>query len=89
MNENVHVYGAAHASNAVTAQRNQVLRNTDWLLALSMLPGVPVLLGFTFFMRVMLSRLVGSVLGLSNGAIFFGMATLSSVIKRDLSSMGK
>jgi modulator of FtsH protease len=45
--------------------------------------------------------LVGQVLGLANGAglvmmafagtgaIFLGMATLSSVIKRDLSSMGK
>jgi modulator of FtsH protease len=63
--------------------------------------GVPVLLAFTFFMGLMLSRLIGSVLGLSNGAglimtafagtsaIFMGMATLSSVIKRDLSSMGK
>ena len=63
--------------------------------------GVAVLLAFTFFMGVMLSRLVGSVLGLANGAglimmafagtgaIFLGMATLSSVIKRDLSSMGK
>jgi modulator of FtsH protease len=63
--------------------------------------GVPVLLGFTFFMGLMLSRLVGSVLGLSNGAglvmtafagtgaIFLGMASLSSVIKRDLSAMGK
>ena len=63
--------------------------------------GVPVLLGFTFFMGLMLSRLVGAVLGLSNGAglvmtafagtgaIFLGMATLSSVIKRDLSSLGK
>jgi modulator of FtsH protease len=63
--------------------------------------GVPVLLAFTFFMGLMLSRLVGAVLGLSNGmglvmtafagtgAIFLGMATLSSVIKRDLSSMGK
>ena len=127
-------------------QRNRVLRNTYWLLALSMVPtvlgawlgvstglmrgmgvgmsaivflagafgfifaieklknsaaGVPVLLGFTFFMGLMLSRLIGSVLGLSNGAglimtaftgtgqIFLGMATLSSVIKRDLSSMGK
>ena len=30
--------------------------------------GVPLLLAFTFFMGVMLSRLVGSVLGLSNGA---------------------
>jgi len=128
------------------AQRNRVLRNTYWLLALSMLPtvlgawigvatgianamspgiglvvflagafgfmvaiektknssaGVPVLLGFTFFMGLMLSRLVGQVLGLANGAglvmtafagtgaIFLGMATLSSVIKRDLSAMGK
>jgi len=63
--------------------------------------GVPMLLGFTFFMGLMLSRLVGSVLGLTNGAnlimtafagtggIFFGMAMLSSVIKRDLGSMSK
>jgi modulator of FtsH protease len=52
-------------------------------------------------MGLMLSRLVGSVLGMANGAslimlafagtgaIFLGMATLSSVIKRDLGSMGK
>jgi modulator of FtsH protease len=63
--------------------------------------GVPVLLAFTFFMGVMLSRMLSFVLGMSNGAglimtafagtglIFLGMATLSSVIKRDLSSMGK
>jgi modulator of FtsH protease len=63
--------------------------------------GVPVLLAFTFFMGVMLSRLIGSVLGLSNGAslimmafagtggVFLAMASLSTVIKRDLSSMGK
>ena len=132
--------------SASAEQRNRVLRNTYWLLALSMLPtvlgawigvatgiasamspgislvvflagafgfmyaiektknssaGVPVLLGFTFFMGLMLSRLVGQVLGLANGAglvmtafagtgaIFLGMATLSSVIKRDLSAMGK
>ena len=62
---------------------------------------MPLLLAFTFFMGVMLSRLVGSVLGLANGgslimmafagtgAIFLGMASLSSIIKRDLSSMGK
>jgi len=123
-----------------------VLRNTYWLLALSMVPtvlgawigvstgiaaamspgislvvflagafgfmfaiektkngaaGVPVLLAFTFFMGLMLSRLLGQVLGLANGAslvmlafagtgaIFLGMASLSSLIKRDLSSMGK
>ena len=127
-------------------QRQRVLRNTYWLLALSMVPtvlgawlgvstgimrslgggmgvilflagafgfifaiektknsaaGVPVLHGFTFFMGLMLSRLIGHVLGMANGAglimtafagtgvIFFGMATLSTVIKRDLSSMGK
>jgi modulator of FtsH protease len=58
-------------------------------------------LGFTFFMGLMLARLVGTVLGLKNGsslimmafagtgAIFFGMASLSSIIKRDLGSMGK
>jgi len=131
---------------ASAAERNRVLRNTYWLLALSMVPtvlgawvglatgiasamspgiglvvflvgafgfmfaiektknsaaGVPVLLGFTFFMGLMLSRLIGSVLGLGNGAglimtafagtgaIFLGMATLSTVIKRDLTSMGK
>ena len=127
-------------------QRNRVLRNTYWLLALSMVPtvlgawlgvstgitrtmgagmsaivflggafgfmyaiektknsaaGVPVLLGFTFFMGLMLSRLIGMVLGMNNGAglimtaftgtgvIFLGMASLSTIIKRDLSSMGK
>jgi len=63
--------------------------------------GVPVLLAFTFFMGLMLSRLVGTVLGLANGAtlvmtafagtgaIFLGMASLSTMIKRDLSAMGK
>lgn len=63
--------------------------------------GVPMLLAFTFFMGLMLSRLVGTVLGLANGAglimtafagtgvIFLGMASLSSIIKRDLGSMGK
>ena len=63
--------------------------------------GVPILLAFTFFMGLMLSRLVGIVLGMNNGAglimtafagtgvIFLGMASLSSIIKRDLSSMGK
>jgi modulator of FtsH protease len=62
---------------------------------------VPLLLAFTFFMGLMLSRLLGLVLGMANGTglvmmaftgttgIFFGMAALSSVIKRDLSAMGK
>jgi len=63
--------------------------------------GVPMLLAFTFFMGLMLSRLIGFVLQLHNGVelvmlafagtatVFFGMAALASVIKRDLSNMGK
>ncbi|AUA59550.1 Modulator of FtsH protease YccA [Achromobacter spanius] len=128
--------------------RNQVLRNTYWLLALSLIPtvlgaavglftginqvmgaspglsaivflvgafgmmfaieknknnsmGVVLLLAFTFFMGIMLSRLLGFVMGFSNGsqlvmtafggtAIVFGtMATLATTIKRDLSGMQK
>ncbi|SEQ13430.1 Bax inhibitor-1/YccA family protein [Giesbergeria anulus] len=127
-------------------QRQKVLRNTYWLLALSLVPtvlgawigvatgitsmlsggvgmivfmagafgfmfaiektkhsamGVPVLLAFTFFMGLMLSRMIGSVLGFKNGSelimtafagtagVFVVMASLASVIKRDLSGMGK
>jgi modulator of FtsH protease len=63
--------------------------------------GVPVLLGFTFFMGLMLSRMIAMVLGFKNGpelvmtafggtaGVFFAMASLSSVIKRDISGMGK
>jgi modulator of FtsH protease len=63
--------------------------------------GVVLLLAFTFFMGLMLSRMLGVVLGLGNGAslialafggtavIFFSMATLATTIKRDLSGMGK
>ena len=63
--------------------------------------GVPVLLAFTFFMGLMLSRMIGMVLGFKNGSelimtafagtagVFFVMASLASVIKRDLSGMGK
>jgi modulator of FtsH protease len=129
-----------------TAERNRVVRNTYWLLAISMLPtvlgayvgvttgisyaisgvmgmilmlagvfgfiyaiertkesatGVYVLLGFTFFMGLMLSRMIAMVLGFKNGAelvmtafagtagVFFVMASLATVIKRDLSGMGK
>ena len=145
MNQNVQNYTGA-AGSGMLAERNRVLRNTYWLLALSMVPtvlgayigvqtgitaglsggigiivflagafgfmfaiekfknsaaGVPILLAFTFFMGLMLARLLGMVLGLNNGgslimmafagtgAIFFGMASLTTVIKRDLSSMGK
>jgi FtsH-binding integral membrane protein len=68
-------------------------KNSGW--------GVALLLGFTFFMGLMLSRMIGAVLGLANGAslialafggtsvIFISMATLASTIKRDLSGMGK
>lgn len=63
--------------------------------------GVVMLLAFTFFMGVMLSRLVGMVLGMSNGTqlvmtafagtagVFAVMSTLATVIKRDLSGAGK
>jgi modulator of FtsH protease len=63
--------------------------------------GVALLLAFTFFMGLMLSRLVGGVLGLKNGGdlvmmafggtaiIFAAMATLGTVIQRDLSALGK
>ena len=128
------------------AERQRVLRNTYWLLTLSLIPtvlgawigvqtgitrslggglglivflggafgfmfaiektknsaaGVPVLLGFTFFMGLMLSRLIAMVLGFKNGpelvmtafggtaGVFFVMASLATVIKRDLSGMGK
>ncbi|WP_144734131.1 Bax inhibitor-1 family protein [Extensimonas perlucida] len=127
-------------------QRRKVLRNTYWLLALSLLPtvlgawlgvatgitqvlhgglglivflagafgfmfaiektkhsasGIAVLLGFTFFMGLMLSGLIGMVLGFKNGVslittafagtagVFVVMATLASVIKRDLSGLGQ
>ena len=63
--------------------------------------GVPVLLGFTFVMGLMMSGLIERTLGYKNGAelvmtafggtagVFFAMASLASVIKRDLSGMGK
>ncbi len=63
--------------------------------------GVVLLLAFTFFMGIMLSRMVGMVLGMKGGAnlvgmafggtslIFFGMAALGTYIKRDLSGLGK
>jgi modulator of FtsH protease len=146
MNESVQTYPGMAGAGALAAQRNRVLRNTYWLLALSMVPtvlgawvgvnmglaqmmspgiglivffagafgfmfaieknknsaaGVPILLAFTFFMGLMLSRIVGAVLGLGNGAslimtafggtaaVFLGMATLSTVVKRDLSGMGR
>lgn len=128
--------------------RNRVLRNTYWLLALSLIPtvlgafvglstginsvmaaspgmsaivflagafglmflvernknnslGVALLLAFTFFMGLMLSRLIGFVLGMGNGAqlimlafggtavVFGAMASVASTTKRDLSHLQK
>ena len=145
MNEQVTTLGSA-GYGVSQQQRNKVLRNTYWLLALSLLPtvlgawvgvatgitaslsgvvglvvflggafafmyaiektkhsaaGVPVLLAFTFFMGLMLSRMIGTILGFSNGSelimtafagtagVFLVMASVASVIKRDLSGMGK
>ena len=139
-------YASDSGTGALSVERNRVLRNTYWLLALSMVPtvlgawvgmalginriltpgiglvvflvgafgfmfaieknknsaaGVPILLAFTFFMGVMLSRMLAVVLGMGNGAslimmafagtgaIFLGMATLSTIVKRDLSNMAK
>ncbi|URI08864.1 Bax inhibitor-1/YccA family protein [Aquincola tertiaricarbonis] len=147
MNESLQTSYPGFAGGAVLAeQRNRVLRNTYWLLALSLVPtvlgawigvstgivaamgvgmstivflvgafgfmfaiekfknssaGVGLLLAFTFFMGLMLSRMLAAVLGFSNGATlimyafggtalsFFAMASLATVIKRDLSGMGK
>ena len=147
MNERLQTaYAGQAGSGSLVEQRNSVLRNTYWLLALSLVPtvlgawigvrtglmanlgmgvstivflvgafglmfaiekfknsstGVVLLLGFTFFMGLMLSRMLAAVLGFSNGsslimmafggtaAVFVGMASLASVIKRDLSNMGK
>lgn len=130
--------------SAGRAVRHRVLRNTYWLLALSMIPtvfgayigvqtrlpimggglgfllffavafgfifaiektknsaaGVPVLLGFTFFMGLMLTPLLRYTLGFGNGgalimgafggtaAVFAAMATVATVSKRDFSGMG-
>jgi modulator of FtsH protease len=146
MNQSLQTQPGFAGSGALAVDRNRVLRNTYWLLALSLLPtvlgawvglstgiaqamspgislivflagafgliygiektkhsstGVYLLLAFTFFMGLMLSRLLAMVLGFKNGpslvmtafggtaAVFFAMATLATVIKRDLSGMGK
>jgi modulator of FtsH protease len=124
--------------------RNKVLRNTFWLLALSMIPtvlgayigvsmqlpmlsggfgfiaflliafgfmfaiektkesaaGVFVLLGFTFFMGLMLTPLLRHTLGYGNGGqlimtafggtavVFAVMASIATTTKRDFSGMG-
>lgn len=146
MNDRIPSLDIATGQTLPQTDRQRVLRNTYWLLALSLIPtvlgawfgvatgitgalrgglglivflggafgfmfaiektknssaGVPVLLGFTFFMGLMLSRLIAMVLGYKNGpelimtafggtaGVFFVMASLATVIKRDLSSMSK
>jgi modulator of FtsH protease len=137
-----HSYDIGSSTQAV---RHRVLRNTYWLLALSMIPtvlgafmgvqmnlpmpsggmgfilfmaiafgfiygiektknsgmGVALLLGFTFFMGLMLTPLLRHTLGYSNGGslimtafggtacIFAVMASVATVSKRDFSMMGK
>ncbi|MEW6514159.1 MAG: Bax inhibitor-1/YccA family protein [Pseudomonadota bacterium] len=63
--------------------------------------GVVLLLAFTFFMGLMLSRILQVALGFSNGggiiamaaggtgAIFFVLAGIASTTKRDFSNLGK
>ena len=63
--------------------------------------GVALLLGFTFFMGLMLSRILQVALGFANGgtliamaaggtgAIFFALAGVAATTKRDFSNMGK
>ena len=136
------------AGGAVAESQNRVLRNTYWLLALSMLPtiagawvgmqlnfialfaaapimapllmfgvmigalfavtalrnsawGVPALFGFTFIAGLMLAPILtvaggfrngGQLVGLAGGmtaAIFFAMAAIATVTKRDFSFLGK
>jgi modulator of FtsH protease len=148
MDRNVLGFPVEAGSTGRSLESQRVLRNTYWLLALSMLPtiagawfgvasglfgtmlrspgvtmivffagafglmyaiertknsaaGVGVLLAFTFFMGVMMSRLIGIALGFANGAqliavafggtagIFAVMATIATVTKRDLSGLSK
>lgn len=63
--------------------------------------GVALLLAFTFFMGLMLSRMLSVALGFANGGsliflaaagtggVFFAMSFLATIVKRDLSYLGK
>jgi modulator of FtsH protease len=133
------------SGNRQATVRHNVLRNTYWLLALSMIPtvlgavvgvafhvpmlgggmgallflgvafgfiwaieknkdsglGVALLLGFTFFMGLMLTPLLTRTLGYANGGflimtafggtatVFAVLASVATVSKRDFSAMGK
>ncbi|MHB8495070.1 MAG: Bax inhibitor-1/YccA family protein [Casimicrobiaceae bacterium] len=139
---------ATNPSGSLAESQHRVLRNTYWLLALSMLPtvggawagmqfnfvklfiasptltpllmfgvmigalfgvtalrnsawGVPALFGFTFIAGLMLTPILSVAAGFRNGgqlvalaggmtaAIFFAMAALATVSKRDFSFLGK
>ena len=142
--QNGHHFGSSVATDHAQL-RNRVLRNTYWLLSLSMIPtvlgaiigvmfaipiprgfmgfllfmavafgfiwgiqknkdsglGVALLLGFTFFMGLLLTPLLTRTLGFANGgtlimtafggtaAIFMALASYATVTKRDFSMMGK
>lgn len=135
---------ATYGSTALSAERNRVMRNTYFLLALSLLPtaagamlgismkfgmstwmglivflgvsfgafyaiektkesglGVAILLAYTGFMGLWLSQILQVALKFSNGAqligvaavgtaaIFFTLASIATVTKKDFSFMGK
>jgi modulator of FtsH protease len=141
-------WGAPGVGTAVVLDRNSVIRNTYWLLALSMLPtiagaylgtsmnfasfyktspimapllmfaamfgmlfvvsalrnsgwGIAAVFGFTFVSGVMLAPMLQYAAGLRNGgelvalaggmtaAVFFVMAAIATVSKRDFSFLGK
>ncbi len=137
---------APYASQDASSRQHGVLRNTYWLLAISLIPtaigavigtnlnlaflraspmlsffvilavfygwifaiernrdsglGVGLLLGFTFFLGVLLGPLLQHVLGFRNGAqlvmmaaggtaaVFFVMAGIATTTKRDLTGLG-
>jgi modulator of FtsH protease len=146
--QSVFTRGSTATTVASAESQNRVLRNTYWLLALSMLPtmlgawtgmqlnffalfagspimapllmfgvmigalfgvtalrnsawGVPALFGFTFIAGLMLAPILTVALGFRNGgqlvglaggmtaAIFFAMAGIATVSKRDFSFLGK
>jgi FtsH-binding integral membrane protein len=146
--QSVFTRGSTATTVASAESQNRVLRNTYWLLALSMLPtmlgawagmqlnffalfagspimapllmfgvmigalfgvtalrnsawGIPALFGFTFIAGLMLAPILTVALGFRNGgqlvglaggmtaAIFFAMAGIATVSKRDFSFLGK
>ncbi len=143
---NANPYRFGETADMSAGVRNRVLRNTYWMLAISMVPtiigawigvamqfrmpfgagmsaliylgiafalmfaiekfknsgmGVALLLAFTFFMGLMLSRILQVYLALKHGPevvslaaggtalAFFGLAAYATTSKRDFSSWGK